>query len=271
MSADPTLVLVAGDWHGDVRWAEKIIHDARKLPQPRIILQLGDFGFWQGPDGLKYLQRVQSALELSDAHLWVTPGNHENYDLIKGWLDGQPVAKVGRHPHGGQEGFDRISILDRGYRWEWHGQTWLSVGGAVSVDRLLPRPPRVEGKNWWPGEEITDAEEAAVIAGGHADVMIAHDYPAGVNYEHDHHNAPHFHQDDLARAAAHQARMRRIVDAVQPGYYMHGHIHRLSARTTDFGYGAVQVDSLDMNGYAGNACVLDTDMMRWLTWDDLKA
>lgn len=266
----PTKVLVAGDWHGNVRWAEKIIHDARKLPQPRIILQLGDFGFWQGPDGYKYLERVQSALELSDAELWVTPGNHENYDLIGSWdWDGKTRVTVPQHPHGGKDGFDRIVCLGRGDRWEWHGKTWLSCGGAVSVDRLLPRPPRVEGKTWWPGEEVTDAEEAAIIAGGHADVMLAHDYPAGVNYQHDHHNAPHFHQDDLARAEAHHDRMRRIVDAVQPDTYIHGHIHRLSGRVVDFGYGPVRVCSLDMDGNPGNACVLDTETMQWLTWDDL--
>ena len=46
----------------------------------------------------------------------------------------------------------------------------------MSLDRAV----RTEGVDWFPAEEITDAQEAAVIAAGHADVLVSHDCPSGV-------------------------------------------------------------------------------------------
>lgn len=285
--SDPEKVLIAGDWHGNRRWAVDVIWKSRKLlesEEQRIIVQLGDFGFWPWkvkdwapgdtlPDGLRYLMDVQAALTLADAYLMVTPGNHDDYDALERWQEFPGTF----HPDTPQGRLDRIYVLPRGERWQWHGRTWLSAGGAVSVDRLLPRPGRVQGETWWAQEEITDEQEAAIIAGGHADVMVAHDYPGRVHHEFDHHftggvitdggrrfyERPMFHEDDLARARAHQDRMQRIVDTVQPSHYLHGHLHRAYSRTYDWGWGPVEVTGLDMDGSPSNFAVLNVRTMEW--------
>jgi Calcineurin-like phosphoesterase len=273
----PCKVVVAGDWHGDGRWAVGAIWDAGRLladEQLRVIVHCGDFGFWpykvrdwsegdRKPAGLQYLLDVQSALELADAHILVTPGNHDDYDAMEGWAEpGYPpyAAFMPDTPYGR---LNRIHVLPRGHRWTWHGRTWLSAGGAVSVDRLLPPPARVEHESWWPQEEITDEQEAAIIGHGHADVMVTHDYPARVQHSFDHHLGPHFHPGDLERAARHQRRLQRIVDAVQPGWLIHGHLHRAYSRTYDWGWGSVEVTGMNMNGERGNYAVLDVRTMTW--------
>jgi hypothetical protein len=255
----------------------------------RIIVQLGDFGFWpykwknwadgdRKPDGLQYLMDVQSALELAGAFLLVTPGNHDDYDALERWTEPgypeyaafQPDSPFGR--------MNRIFVLPRGHRWTWHGRTWMSVGGAVSVDRISGR--RVEHESWWPQEEITDEQEAAIIARGHADVMVAHDYPTAVAltfHAVDHHQGRQrvtdggrsfyvyngFHPIDLDRSAAHQERMQRIVNAVQPEHYLHGHLHIRHARRYRMPYGDCQVTGLGMDGEPGNFAVLDIRGMEW--------
>jgi Calcineurin-like phosphoesterase len=265
---DPEKVLVAGDWHGNRRWAVDSIWKARKLDEPRIICQLGDFGFWsykhkewapgeRHPEALRYLEDVQSALELIAGEIWVTPGNHDNYDDIDKWVLDQAEDRIP------VPGFGRIIVLRRGARWQWHDREWLSAGGAVSVDRLLPRPGRVPHESWWPQEEITREEELAIIADGYADVMLAHDYPARVHHEFDHHKDPFFHPDDLERAQLHTERMQRIVDGVMPKWYMHGHLHRNYGRVYDWGWGPVQVSGLGMDGDPGNLAVLDVRSMEW--------
>jgi hypothetical protein len=78
------------------------------------------------------------------------------------------------HARGDRRG--RLYHLPRGYRWKWHGRRWLACGGGVSLDRACRRG----GIDWWPQEEISDLQEAALIGAGVADVMVCHDCPAAV-------------------------------------------------------------------------------------------
>ena len=107
-------------------------------------------------------------LDLVGANLWFIDGNHEDFSLLAE-LASRAVAgaRVAVRPN--------IFHLPRGHRWQWHGRTWLACGGGVSLDKAA----RAEGSDWWPQEEIT-AQEAAMIAGGPADVMVCHDCPSGV-------------------------------------------------------------------------------------------
>lgn len=272
--SDPERVLVAGDWHGNRRWAVDVIWKSRKLletEEQRIIVQLGDFGFWPYkvkdwapgdtlPDGLRYLMDVQAALTLADAYLMVTPGNHDDYDALERWQEFPGTF----HPDTPQGRLDRIYVLPRGERWQWHGRTWLSVGGAVSVDRLLPRPGRVQGETWWAQEEITSEQADAIIAAGPADVVVAHDCPHFVNVPFDHHMGPYFAPEDLERAEAHRRRMSRIAEGVLPEFWMHGHYHTRYQR--DYranGERVARFDGLGMDGDSGNFAVLNIRTMEW--------
>jgi len=111
-------------------------------------------------------------------------------------------------------------------------------------------------------DSITDAQEAAVIAGGHADVLVSHDCPSGVAHTFGR-PPPQWDPADLARSDAHRRRLQRIVDGVQPSRIMHGHLHRAYQRSCDFGYGPVQVTGLDADGRLRNFAVLDIADMRW--------
>lgn len=245
IEAIPKRVVVAGDWHGNSRWAEHVISRAGDLLRDEarpLVLQLGDFGVWPGPVGAGYISRVREACTRAGVQLWFIDGNHEDFTQIQEHRDGYPVR-----------------WLPRGSRWNWHGRTWLALGGAVSVDRAL----RTEGLSWWPEEEITADQALDVIKAGPADVMLTHDCPTGVTITFPPPPAA-WDLADLARSDRHRERLQIVAGAVQPRYLVHGHLHMAYQRTCDLGYGPVEVTGLDCDGGAGpNFAVLDTEQMEW--------
>jgi hypothetical protein len=56
-----TTVALAGDWHGNVRWASARIADVA-VRQVGLILHLGDFGIWPGESGEQYMLDVERGL-----------------------------------------------------------------------------------------------------------------------------------------------------------------------------------------------------------------
>jgi len=259
---DTSRIVVAGDWHGNAGWAQHVIGmaagrlDDKNPSALRIIFHLGDFGVWPGEAGEKYLRQVSEALRAADMVLWFVDGNHEDFP--------QMHAKVERNRRMFPGGIGETEIAPdiywqpRGTRWMWHGRQWLALGGAVSLDKAI----RAEGETWWPEEEITDEQEREVIGGGHADVMVTHDCPAGVTHTYPP-PPPFWDVRDLARGDAHQERLQRVVDAVQPSHLMHGHLHRSYQRVCDFGYGPVEVTGLNRDGEKWNYAVLDVKSMTW--------
>ncbi|WP_433330063.1 metallophosphoesterase family protein [Spirillospora sp. CA-294931] len=247
---EPGRVLVAGDWHGNTGWALRVI---RNLPgllpdeSPRMVLHAGDFGVWPGTNGDRYLHKLTRELARVNGVILFVDGNHDDHHR----LAALPVRD------GLGEVTERIFHLPRGRRWVWGGRTWLALGGAVSLDRAL----RVEGRTWWPGEEITRDQAQAVVNDGVADVMITHDCPAGV----EHHFGPPpsvWAQRDVERSQAHRALLQDVVDQVQPSHLIHGHLHRAYTRRVAMSHGHVQVRGLDCDGAArGNWAVLDVPTM----------
>lgn len=245
----PRRVMVAGDWHGNARWAEQVIRTAGDLlrdEETPLIVHCGDFGIWPGKAGSAYTDAVERACKQYGVRIWFVDGNHEDFTRVARFDPGRLASR-------------RITHLPRGYRWEWHGRTWLALGGAASVDRAL----RIEGESWWPQEEVTGQQAADAAAAGPADVMVTHDCPSGV--VHSFPPPPRFWDPrDLARSDRHRERLQLVVNAVQPGWLVHGHLHRAYQRTCDFGYGAVEVTGLDCDGGDGaNWAVLDVRLMQW--------
>ena len=251
----PSRILVAGDWHGNRYWALNVIHRVPQLladEQRRVILQLGDFGIWPGDEGRRYLSAVGTALGQVGAELWFIDGNHEDFTLLA------QMATSAMVPDGRICVRDDIYHLPRGHRWAWHGRQWLACGGGVSLDKAARRP----GLDWWPQEEITEQQEAAIIGSGTADVMVCHDCPAAV--PHSFRPPPsQWSPTDLARNDAHRRRLQRIADAVRPAHLMHGHLHRAYQRACNFGYGPVQVTGLSADGKMANFAALDVTSMEW--------
>jgi hypothetical protein len=296
---DADRIGIAGDWHGHAQWAVIAIHAmAALLGEHPLILQLGDLGVypddgrreWMGRTWTEqtFLEAVSEALEACDGELVFIEGNHEDHELLKGreaaWRDAcdafmdcpcgsgdydscQDCTAVYCTRHGdGQLPrpviiAPRITWLPRGYRWQWHDRTWLACGGAVSVDKLL----RTEGTDWFAGEEITDEEEAMIIAGGHADVVVSHDAPRCVGLQLMS-PPPRMWEAMIPAAEAHRERMQRIGEGVTPSWWFHGHYHQTHCTGVRIGErgGWCEVRGLHMNGCDGNWGILDLSSMTWL-------
>ncbi len=128
MAPDPAVLMLAGDWHGNMPWAESVIRHAAERDVDTI-LQLGDFGYWtDDPATDEYLSTVNDRLDSSGIRLYWIDGNHEDHTRVDDWTDAY------RHP--------QVRYLPRGFRWRWWDMTWMSVGGAMSVDKHY----RLEGE-----------------------------------------------------------------------------------------------------------------------------
>ena len=239
--ATPARVAFAGDWHANTRWAEAAITYAAEHGAD-VIVQLGDFGYnFRAP----FVNGLEKALSRTGLRLLFVDGNHEDFPRLLGY----PVR-----PNGLRQISSRVWHLPRGFRWEWGGISWLAVGGAHSVDR----PWREPGVSWWPQEAVTDDDISQAVGGGPADVLVAHDCPAGVPIPGLAESAHLWPAEELAAAEAHRAKLRTVVDAVRPSAIWHGHFHLRYSAKPDLGYGPVTVHGLDCDGSTldGNVTVV---------------
>lgn len=244
MSGDPELVIVAGDWHGNWLWAVSQLAEMRHLvpgEDPLYVLHCGDFGFWPGSSFASEAGAIARELGII---IRVTPGNHEDYgEMLPAW-EGSFISDAS------------LVALPRGTRWTWHGREWLSAGGATSPDREA----RVEGRSWWPGEELTDKDVTEIIADGHADVLITHDVGTSVDL----HLPPWprmWPESERVRAQAHREREQRLADGVLPGWQLHGHYHQF--HRTYVPSTGTHVTGLDADGKPGNWGILNVREMEW--------
>jgi calcineurin-like phosphoesterase family protein len=247
LSTDPGCVVVAGDWHGNMRWAVSVIEAAAKVLEGearKIILHAGDFGIWPGEVGERYLDAVISTCFAHDIRLWFVDGNHEDFTQLEAFRITDYDDKV-------------VAWLPRGYRWQWHGRTWLAFGGAVSIDQGL----RTKGKSWWPEEAITNSQVLETIVDGPADIVLAHDCPSSVNL-----SLPVPPREWLRFVPAceeNRIRLQALLNDVKPRYLIHGHYHRGYQRIVSMPHGPVEITGLDMDGASFNWLVLNTRTMEW--------
>ncbi len=217
---EPKKIMLAGDWHGNWPWSRYCVEHAHRQGAD-IIVHLGDFGFWVPClETIKFLGDLQKELASYGITLYWVDGNHEYHPGIDEWVDatdGLPWA---------DRRFPNIIHLPRGFRWTWWGQTWLALGGAHSVDRLM----RTEGRSWWDREHISVIEAARAKAGGKVDVMVTHDCPDGVDIPGiasdpaaDQSGWP---KSEIIASANHRKLLRQVCDEVKPDFLFHGHYHR---------------------------------------------
>jgi predicted phosphodiesterase len=212
MDPDPTRLMIAGDWHGNLPWVERVIRHAA-THDVDTILQLGDFGYWVD-DGrtASYLSSIEAMLDEADIRLFWLDGNHEDHTRVADWQD------TTQYP--------RIRYLGRGFRWQWWDKTWMSVGGAMSVDKHY----RVEGLSWWPQEELTDDEVGYAGRDGAVDVVVSHDCPRGVDIPGVGPDTKggvrgNWPPDILADAQHHREKLATICRKTAPDWLFHGHYH----------------------------------------------
>lgn len=111
---------------------------------------------------------MEKVCRQSGVVILVRPGNHEWWEAI------DQIALVDRGDGWGAVKWvtDHIAVLPRGHRSTRTtgteggappmSRSFVSLGGAPSIDYLWRR----QGVSWWPSEQITDDDVAAVVAGG---------------------------------------------------------------------------------------------------------
>ena len=244
-------VLVAGDTHGTAYDAVQLVNHAVSH-NAQIIIQCGDFGYWPGYDGIEYLDRLNYVLRRHDRMLVFVDGNHDWHDDLERIDRDNPKSKSGH-------AYLRSNILHapRGCYWKWNGKYFMSVGGAVSIDKEWRTP----GLSWWEGEQLTDEQADGIIAkmndrrdNGRPDV----DYL----FTHDCSDKTPFRdrlKPDL-KSKIHRQRIDRVIEAVRPKLHFHGHMHTKYEWMNPIGDDHwVQTYGLECDGMRDNWGILDTE------------
>ena len=214
-----------GDVHANYSW---MAFSLWKLHHENIeeVLQVGDFGIGQTKYNQKFLKRTSKLAVHYGIKLRIVPGNHEDHNYI--------TELIGDNNDEWAELMPNLFIAPRGLRWTWDDTSFVALGGAPSVDRGWRREDQADTldakyHHWFPGEMITEEDVDRVVAGGYADVMVAHDAPENVpTIDARIKNNPHgFRADDLAYAAEGRSLMTRAFRGVSPRTFIHGHYHFL--------------------------------------------
>lgn len=213
-----TTIGLAGDWHGTENAAKHALSEFHQLGITDIY-HLGDFGVWSPSDW--YLKNINRHLENNNQTLWVTLGNHENYDLLNKITVPHPDLEYATYA----PSTPRILFLNRGVAFTIEGIKFVSLGGATSIDRFM----RVEGREWWAGEQITDADIQATLRNETADVLLTHAtslHPDTFNGQISNLEAVRFFgAEGLMYAESVRAQLQEVVNALKPKLNFFGHYH----------------------------------------------
>ena len=218
------IIGLVGDLEGDRDWAVRVIRSLGERGV-EVACQLGDLRFGMGPDPDGYLAAIESACAEVGLRLLGIGGNHEHWArLDELWAD--PAHQDGTGRLLPLDVSDHVSLLPRGHRWELDGRSFVALGGAPSVNRLL----LTEGVTWWPSEVITDEHLDLTLAGGQADVMLVHDSAAppwctAPVREIVESNPMDWPEVILAEADEGMAQVTRALLGVRPRLVAHGHFH----------------------------------------------
>lgn len=234
---DPRTTVVAGDWHGNTRWAASAISSVGSRGA-RTILHLGDYGY---TFEARFREAVEQALAEYDMQLLFVRGNHDDTSYLEQLeRDGEGCGIVSprvRHLRDGQ----RLTVGD---------EVAVALGGAASIDRS----GRLVGVSWWPDEITPNAAIDRAIADGPAQIVVAHDCPAGVDLALDPRFGAYYEDTDpgvLDYCEENRLRLWEVATELRPRLWLHGHYHQLTRGHVDHGGGQeTAVIGLDCDGTA---------------------
>lgn len=138
-----------GDLHGSIDFNKckksSLKTNGIKLTNKDVAFQLGDFGLlWYLPTHSKNKEQQYylNMLKHYPCDILITPGNHENWDLI------EQLPVVEKYGSTMYQLSDNIFFMQRGNIYNIQNKTFFSFGGATSIDKHR----RIEGISWWPQE-----------------------------------------------------------------------------------------------------------------------
>lgn len=250
--------VLAGDWHGNIRWVASVL-EWTHAQGIKYVFHAGDFGIWPGASGKLYLNSVIKMCEEYGIVLWVTPGNHEDYSQIEDpeTTDGSVPDRQVLAGDADEDGWE-VAILPRGYQWGFGGLSWVSFGGAPSIDYQ----DRQEGVSWWREEMIRESDLLRLPLGKGTDVMICHDAPdGGTDAVQRIIDTPWaksmWTEEGLRYAREGRMLMNQAIDIVEPRMFVHGHFHAPDLKQ-DEETKRIYL-SLGMDGDKTNVVIFDTD------------
>ena len=248
-TADVGRVGLVGDTHANTGWFAAVIKEMA-ADGIKVIVQLGDFGWWPSHSFAWKISRTAVALGVDVLFL---DGNHEHHPHLRNTAREadpdyeQSARPVQLHP--------RLWYLPRGSVWEWNNKRFMALGGASSIDQHL----RVEGKSWFADEVPSDEDLQRAINNGPAEVLLTHDYPALGYGLASTMNVP----DDLQRISRDvQDQLATVAKAIKPKLVVHGHWHHRYSTTRD----GVVIEGLDCDGTTQAAVVLNLDTLQTDDW-----
>ena len=170
------MIYVTGDTHGNIdihKFNTTIFPEGKTLTKDDYVIVCGDFGLvWNNDAEDKWWQKW---LENKPWTTLFVDGNHENHKLLNSY----PVEDW----HGGKvhKISDSIIHLMRGQIYEIEGQTFFTMGGALSIDKHL----RVPDISWWEEEipNYAECEEGFKNLEAHnwkVDYIITHTGPEDI-------------------------------------------------------------------------------------------
>jgi hypothetical protein len=253
MPAEETHVAIAGDWHANINWVGTAIPMlTREAPGVTSILHLGDFGIGPGMREHKFLDAVHYwCAKAGIARVLITPGNHEDWAWLDDNFAAQPATPVALS--------SIVSVLPRGHRFEIGGASFVSFGGAASVDYEM----RLAGRDWFATELPTESDVNCAIRGGTVDVLLTHETIDGGTAATERvlgHNPLGFSQDALVYSKVSRALVTRVWDNVAPRIMFHGHMHVADEITLPSGQ---QVVSVGRDNQSRNLALLELSTLKW--------
>lgn len=234
-----TKILLSGDSHCDVNHLKAISARMEKFECDKAFV-LGDFGWWpKDKQGKKFVEACGNL----DFPIYFLAGNHEDHEDLE---------KHEQYPDYNDEGFIEVShnilYAPTGFRWEWDGVRFLSVGGAYSIDRKY----RVKFISWFPQEIITEKDIDKLLVTDvnfkhDVDVIFSHDAPRGVDMARNFAiEFGEFKTFDLDPGTAlNMDRLRIACDWWKPSHLYHGHWHLRYTQEHEF-YDSVSRESYDI-------------------------
>lgn len=211
-----TRALMLGDSHGNFPFIRNGF-DLADREGIRLVIQLGDFGFWPAPPRTPlFSDRVHSLAEEYGLTVLVIDGNHDDPNDYDRWSNAVPDLSVPGLVH-----------VPRGTVLDIDGHSVGCLGGAVSID--MER--RVPGRSWWSEESLTNADVGnAVLNGSVIDVMLSHDAPIPPDVR------PWTFSDTVTEALwEQQRRFTAVLNHWQPTVHLHGHWHHRYSCDTPWG------------------------------------
>lgn len=255
--AAPDRVLFAGDTHGDSEHVDYLCMMAA-AERCSVVFILGDFGYWEHSDHGAFLDDCSNSAERHGVEIYWLDGNHENHTWLRERYIGTEFVE--RNDDGLVQIREHLWHAPRAHRWNWHGLTFMALGGAYSIDKegRLVREDR-NRKRLVELQKIIESDAKSInarqhamweltsysdmlplieqgehtmwwpeeeISDGEVEEAIAGG-PVDVLLTHDKplQSEPGWNRKNDDVSKVNQRRVSRVVSACQPRILLHGHLH----------------------------------------------